>query len=269
MVDVIPNNEHGTLDLEALEAMLDDNVSLVALTHVSMSNGAVQPAAEVGGLAKSAGALFLLDACQSAGQLALDVEELRCDFLVYTGRKFMRGPRGTGVLYARSNVLDHLGPVSFVDGRSATWTGPGSFEYQPGAQRFEFGERSFSGKLGLAVATEYMLQLGVEPIARRVQGLAADLRSALEQLPGAAVLDEGAERCGIVTFNLDGLDAPVVAAKLRERSINVSAPGASNAQLDMGARNIKSLVRSGLHYYNTSDEIDRFVEALEEIQKTT
>ena len=264
-VDVVPNDGDGLIDLDILESLLDDDVKLVALTHVSMSNGAIQPAEAVGRLAKSAGAMYLLDACQSAGQLPLNVNELECDFLVYTGRKFMRGPRGTGILYARPSVLEQLGPLGFVDGKSASWTSPDSYEYQDGAARFEFGEQNYAGKVGLAVATRYMLDLGITEITSRTQGLAAEFRDALGSLPGVTVLDEGVERSGIVTFNVEGVPAQVVQSGLRDQAINVSAPAARNAQLDMGLRGIPALVRTGIHYYNTEQEIGVFADALRTI----
>ena len=264
-VDVVPNDAEGLIDLDILESLLDDDVKLVALTHVSMSNGAIQPAAAVGRLAKSAGAMYLLDACQSAGQLPLNVAELECDFLVYTGRKFMRGPRGTGILYARPSVLEQLGPLGFVDGKSASWTSPDGFEYQAGATRFEFGEQNYAGKVGLAVATRYMLHLGITEIADRTQALAAEFRSALNAFPSVTVLDEGLERSGIVTFNVEGVRAEVVQSGLRDQAINVSAPAAGNAQLDMGLRGIPALVRTGIHYYNTEQEIGVFADALRTI----
>ncbi len=130
-----------------------------------MANGAIQPAAAVGERARALGAIYLLDACQAAGQLPLDVEELGCDFLAFTGRKFMRGPRGTGILYARESVMDRLGPPPFVDGRSAEWTAPFTYELAPGARRFEFGEQNFAGKAGLGVAVEYAMSVGLDSIA--------------------------------------------------------------------------------------------------------
>ena len=191
VVDVVPNDDMGEIDLDALDEMLDERVKAISLTHVSMSNGAVHPAAEVGRRAREAGVVYLLDACQSAGQLPLDVEELGCDFLVLTGRKFVRGPRGTGILFARDAVIDRLGPSPFLDGRAAEWTGPTTYEHQPHARRFEFQETSYAGRIGLGEALEYAMDIGLDSIEQRVQDLSAQLRSALADLGGVVVHDEG------------------------------------------------------------------------------
>ncbi|MCP3973995.1 MAG: aminotransferase class V-fold PLP-dependent enzyme [bacterium] len=259
LLDVVPNTPTGEIDLEALDRRLNDDVKLVCLTQISMANGSIHPAAAVGERARSVGATYLLDACQAAGQLPLDVEELGCDFLAFTGRKFMRGPRGTGILYARESIHDRLHPSPFVDGRSAEWTSPMTYELQPDARRFEFGEQNFAGKIGLAVAIDYALSIGLEPIAARVGELAAELRRRLRYLPGVEVRDEGQHQSGIVTFTLDGHAPLEVQGELGRHGVNVSAPGRRNAQLDLGVRGLDAVVRAGIHYYNTEDEIQRLV----------
>jgi len=267
-VDLIANDDFGIVDLDALEAMIDERVKLVSFTMISLGNGAIQPAAAAAERVRSAGsdAIFLLDACQAAGQLSLDVRELGCDFLIYTGRKFMRGPRGTGALFARADVLDRLGPPIFVDGRSAVWTEDNSYRPVPGAGRFEFGEFNFAGKVGLGVATDYAVELGLDAIAARVASLADQLREQLSSIDGVTVHDEGIERCGIVTFTIAGVESATVAAELRDRSINVSVPQRAAAQLDLGARGLASVVRCGVHYFNTNDELDRLCDAVETVQ---
>lgn len=265
LVETIPNDERGTIDLAALAAAIDDRVGLVCLTQVSMSNGAVHPAADVGRLCRDAGVPFLLDACQVAGQRPLDVDRLGCDFLVYTGRKFMRGPRGTGVLYARRSTVDRLGPSPFVDGRSGTWTGGDTWEHTPGAARFELGERSFAAQVGLAEATRYALDVGLDTIAERVGMLAERLRGQLAGLDLVRVRDEGDDRCGIVTFTLEGLTAAEVRSSLGAAGINIGAPGAVNARWDLGRRNIDAVARVGVHYFNSEHELDRLVDAVADL----
>lgn len=266
-VEVVPNDPAGDFDVEAFEAMLDERVKLVSLTMVAMTNGAIHPAAEVGQILRSSGsqAIYLLDACQAAGQLPLDVQSLGCDFLNYTGRKFMRGPRGTGVLFARSDVHNKLGHSSFVDGRSAVWTTPDSFEYASDAKRFEFGEYGYGGKVGLGVATNYMLDVGIEAIADRVASLSSLLRFDLSAIPKVGVLDTGTRKSGIVTFDVDGMAAGDVQAALAARGINVSTPGVMLAQLELAPRSIDAVVRAGVHYYNTEEEVARFCEAVAEL----
>lgn len=267
VVDVVPNDLAGDFDVEAFESMLDERVKLVSLTMVAMTNGAIHPAAEVGRVLKSSSsdAIYLLDACQAAGQLPLDVDELGCDFLNYTGRKFMRGPRGTGVLFARGDVHAKLGQTGFIDGRSAVWTSVDTYEYVPGAKRFEFGEYGYGGKVGLGVATNYMLDLGIEAIAARVASLSSLLRFDLSAIPKVAVLDTGTNKCGIVTFDVDEMSALDVSAALSAKGINVSAPGVMLAQLELGPRSIDAVVRAGVHYFNTEEEVARFCEAIAEL----
>ena len=261
-VVVVPNDGEGLIDLDALTRLLDDRVKLVSLTQISMSNGAVQPAAAVGALVCDHRAVYLLDACQAVGQLPVNVDELGCDFLVYTGRKWMRGPRGTGVLYARSSVLSGLGPQPFIDGRSADWRDDDTYELLPGARRFEFAEQHVSGKVGLDVATRYLLNVGIDAVAERIQHLRSRLARGLAELAGLSVLDEGRTRCGIVTFTVRGEATMAMQTQLREAGLNVSAPGRRNAQHDLGARGIDAVLRAAVHYFNTEDEVDRAVQII-------
>ncbi len=267
IVEVVPNDPAGDFDVEAFADMLDERVKLVSLTMVAMTNGAVHPAIEVGQVLRSTGseAIYLLDACQAAGQLPLDVQALGCDFLNYTGRKFMRGPRGTGVLFARSDVHAKLGQTGFVDGRSAVWTTAGSFDYVPDAKRFEFGEFGYGAKVGLGVATNYMLDIGLDAIEERVTALSGLLRFDLSAIPKVRLLDQGTKKCGIVTFEVDGVAAADVQAVLAAQGINVSTPGVMLAQLELGPRSIEAVVRAGIHYFNTEEEVARFCEAVADL----
>ncbi len=261
-VELVPNDADGMIDTGALSDMLDERVRVVSLTHVAMSNGAIQPAAEVGKVVSDHPAIYLLDSCQAAGQVPLDVGELGCDFLVYTGRKWMRGPRGTGVLYARSSVLDKLGSQPFIDGRSAEWLDAGGYRLEPGARRFEYGEQHFSGKVGLGIATRYMLDVGIEAIADRVQMLSHRLRSGLADVTDLEICDEGGPQGGAVTFTLRGEATPEVGASLRSQGLNLSVPGRRNAQYDIGHRGIAAVYRAAVHYFNTEDEVDRAIELI-------
>jgi selenocysteine lyase/cysteine desulfurase len=267
VVDIVPDDASGMIDLDVLGSMIDERVKLVCLTQISMANGAVQPAAAVGRLCRDAGVPYLLDACQAAGQLPLDVDAIGCDFLCYTGRKWMRGPRGTGVLYARRSTVDALGPSPFVDGRSAEWLDRWDWQHTPGAQRFELGERSYAGQIGLAVATRYALDVGIESIAARISGLSGRLRAELSEIERVVVRDEGGDRSGIVTFTVDGRTALDVYADLADAGVFVGAPGRRNAQWDLGTRGIDAVVRVGVHYFNIDDELDRLVEAVSDIAR--
>ncbi len=264
-VVIVDDDETGQIDLAAVEAALDERVKLVALTHVPTSSGLVNPAAEVGALAKTVDALYLLDACQSAGQIPLDIDELQCDFLSLTGRKWLRAPRGTGMLYVRSSVLDSLRPPSFIDGYSADWVGQHAYELQPGSKRFELFETSFAAKAGLGVAIDYALDVGIEAIEARVTHLSASMREQLAAIDGVEVMDHGPRLCGIVTFRVAGHAPLAVKTALGAAGVNVSA-GALSAWQVGHDDTPPAIVRASPHYYNTEDEVARLVELVSEMR---
>jgi selenocysteine lyase/cysteine desulfurase len=259
-VEVVPDDAEGQICLEALETELaKGGVRLVSINHVPTHNGLINPAAEVGRLSRAAGALFLLDACQSVGQLAVDVRDIGCDILSATGRKFLRGPRGTGFLYVRRDVLRTLEPP-FLDLHSADWTSPDAYVIRDDARRFETWERYVAGQIGLGVAADYAAALGTAAIEERVTALAARLREALQARPGVTVLDRGSRRSGIVTFGVDGHEPAAVKRALREQGVNVSV--ATGGQQRFDPDGVTSAVRASVHYYNTEEETDRLLASL-------
>jgi cysteine desulfurase / selenocysteine lyase len=254
-VEVIDTDEHGQVSVADLERRLDDDVRLVAITHVPTHGGLVNPAAEIGRLTRAAGVPYLLDACQSVGQLPVDVAEIGCDMLAATGRKFLRGPRGTGFLYVSDRIVSQLEPP-FLDLHAAVWTAPDAYEIRPDARRFETWETNYAGKIGLGVAVDYALGWGLDAIEARVVALASRLRERLAELPGVTVLDLGQRRCGIVTFTVDGQPAAAVKDRLADARINVSTTSIESARYDMSARDLPELIRASVHYYNTEEELD-------------
>ena len=264
VVEVVDDDEHGQLSVADLRRRLHDGggeVKLIAITHVPTQGGLVNPAEQVGAVAREAGVPFLLDACQSVGQLPVDVGRIGCDLLSATGRKFLRGPRGTGFLYVRRSILHRLEPP-FLDLHSATWTAPDRYEIRPDARRFETWETNHAGRIGLGVAVDYALSWGLDAIEARVTALADGLRRRLQDVDGVHVHDQGRRRCGIVTFTVDGVPAQDVHRRLSERGVNTSVSRVGSARLDLPHRGLSELVRASVHYYNIEDELDRLIDAL-------
>jgi selenocysteine lyase/cysteine desulfurase len=260
-VVAVSSDEYGQVSVDSLRRLVDERVKLIAITHVPTNGGLVNPAAEIGAVAREAGIPFLLDACQSVGQLPVDVEEIGCDVLSATGRKYLRGPRGTGFLYVRSSLLDRLEPP-LLDMRAADWVEPDRYELRPDAIRFEEWEQAYAAKAGLATAIDYALAWGLDSIWQRVAELGESLRAQLGDINGVTVRDLGEVRCGIVTFTVDGVEANELKKRLSRERINVTASPRSSTLLDSRARGLPDLVRASVHYYNTDEELDRLVETV-------
>jgi selenocysteine lyase/cysteine desulfurase len=257
-IDIAPSDATGQIDVGALPAMVTPRTKLINLVHVPTQSGLINPAEAVGRFAREYGLVYFLDACQSVGQLDLDVGRLGCHVLSGTGRKFLRGPRGTGFLYVSSEIVDELDPP-FIDMRAATWTAMADYELKPGARRFENWESFVAGRAGLASAVDYALGIGLPAIEDRLVSLAATLRERLAGLDGIEVLDRGERLGGICTFRSAKESATELAARLRRERVNISVTDTASARLDLEARGIDELARASVHYFNTEDEIERFV----------
>lgn len=261
-VVVVPDDENGQIDVGALTGLLDERTRLVGLTWVPTAGGLVNPAARVGEIVRAhSDALYLLDATQAVGQLPVDVGRLGCDLLTGTGRKFLRGPRGSGFLWVGDRALSRLEPF-VAEIRSAVWDGLRSYRWKDGAQRFETWENSYVTMLGLGSAVDQALDLGLEPISRRCVHLGRRLRDGLGALPGVRTHDLGVEQCAIVTASIEGHAAAEIVEQLRDQGINVSATVAEHNQLDTENRGVHPLVRLSPHYFTTEFEISQAVEAV-------
>jgi len=265
-VVVVPNDRHGQIDTIALAGMVDERVKLIGVSHVPTAGGLVNPAAAIGRIARDAGVLFLLDATQSVGQFPVDVDAIGCDLLSATGRKFLRGPRGTGFLWVRAAALERLRPF-VVEIASATWDGGQGFSWAAGARRFESWEKSYVNILGLGAALQQAFSLGMDAVGERTAMLGARLRGLLDGLPGVSTHDLGQVRCAIVTARVAGVPAADVAAELGRAGVNVSVTVPEHSPLDTQDRALHPLVRLSPHYYNTEEELDRAAELVAAIAR--
>ena len=261
VIEVVPDDATGALNPDALSAMIDDRVRLIAITWVPTNGGLVNPAAAVGRIARAHGIPYLLDACQAVGQMPVDVAALGCDLLAATGRKFLRAPRGTGFLYARRALLRRLEPP-MIDHFAAPWVAPDAYRLRDDARRFESWENNYAARLGLGVAVDYALALGLEAIQARCRGLADALRAGLRRIPGATLHDLGPEPAAIVSFSVAAEDAAAVKARCAAAGINLSTSQPSSTLLDATARGLPTLVRASPHYYNSEAEIERALEVI-------
>ncbi|MBS1894655.1 MAG: aminotransferase class V-fold PLP-dependent enzyme [Actinobacteria bacterium] len=261
-VDIVADTPDGRLDLDALEAALAEPAALLTGTHIPTSSGRVEPVAAVGALTRAAGVPYLLDATQSVGQLPVDVEEIGCDFLVTTGRKFLRAPRGTGILYVSDELLDRLRPTC-PDVRGALWSGEHSFDLADSARRFETWEAAHALRLGLGVALTEARETGPEAIGKHVSGLSATLRARLvEEVAGVKLADPPGSESGIVTFVIDDEPPQRTQERLARAACDTVVVPASHGLWEMAPRGLAGIVRVSFHVYNGEDDIDAVIEAL-------
>jgi cysteine desulfurase/selenocysteine lyase len=263
-VEIVPvaDAPSGELDLQALEAAIDERTRLIAVTWIPTASGRVNPAAAVGEIARRHDLLYLLDACQAVGHVPVNVADLGCDFLSATGRKYLRGPRGTGFLYVHPRVLNQVEPA-VVDVRSAEWLDPTHYRLREDARRYETWEMNYAALLGLGAAVDYALSWSIDVTWSRVRDLAARLRRGLDGLAGVSTQDTGTEQGGIVTFTMDGLEAAAVKERLGARGAIVSVSSPDGQLLDFHRRGLPALVRASVHYFNTDEEVDRLLELVD------
>jgi selenocysteine lyase/cysteine desulfurase len=259
IIDIVPSDVSGEIDVAALERMLDERVKLIAITWIPTNGGLVNPAAAVGRIARARGIPYLLDACQAVGQIAVDVDVIGCDMLSATGRKFLRGPRGTGFLYVRRAMLDRLEPP-MIDHFAAPWVSRDEYRLRDDARRFETWENNYAARLGLGVAIDYALDIGIGPIEARCRLLAKRLRTGLAAIGGIEIRDLGRTPAAIVSFTVEGHEAPAVVSDAAVAGITIGVSNPSSTRLDAEARALPPIVRASPHYYNTEAEIDRLIE---------
>jgi selenocysteine lyase/cysteine desulfurase len=262
VIEVVGSTPDGTVDLDSLSTALDGGgVAVCALTHIGTHRGLVNPVEVAGDICRLAGVPYFLDACQSVGQIPVDVRRIGCVVATATGRKWLRGPRGTGLLYVESAFAERLEPPG-LGWSSAVWVDAEHYRLRAGTDRFLDFEVPVAAHLALGAAIDHALDLGVETIGRRVAGLAERLRGLLGGLQGVTVHDGGQQRSGIVTFTVEGTEPAAIAAAASARGINISVSEAPWARLDMVPPYPPAVVRASPHYYNTEDELERLVDTV-------
>ncbi|MCK2242817.1 MULTISPECIES: aminotransferase class V-fold PLP-dependent enzyme [unclassified Crossiella] len=262
-----PDHADGTgVDVEAMAALMRTRrPRLVAVTHVPTNSGLVQPIAEIGRHCRELGLLYLVDACQTVGQFEIDVEEIGCDLLSSTCRKYLRGPRGSGFLYVSDRVLREGYEPLFIDMYGARWVEPGRYQPVASAARFEEWEFPYSTLLGCAAAARYALKVGMAEVERYSPALGADLRARLAEVPGVRVLDRGPRLSAMVTFAIAGWDSAAFKTALDQRGINSALSFRELAQFDFADKQVDWALRLSPHYYNTQDEVAQVAAAVAEL----
>jgi cysteine desulfurase/selenocysteine lyase len=254
----------GLLDLNELDSALTKEVKLFAMTHISNSLGTINPVNELCARARELGITTLVDAAQSAGHRPVNVQEIGCDFLAFSGHK-MCGPTGIGVLYGRQELLEAMPPyhgggemILSVDFHRSTW------KHAP--HKFEAGTPDISGAIGLHAAMDYLDLIGRQQIARHDQEMGAYAYAQLSRLSGIRLFGPHIGRAGLVSFLLKGVHAHDVVTVADQRGVALRGGHHCNQPL-MRKLGVESTARASFYFYNTTQEIDRFVEVLQEIQK--
>lgn len=257
-IQICPSDETGALDTRRLASMINERVRLISLTWIPTNGGLINPAAEVGRIARANNVPYLLDACQAVGQMPVDVEALGCDFLAATSRKFLRGPRGAGFLYVRRAMLDQVEPP-FIDHFGAPWVAEDSYALRDDARRYESWENNYVARLGMGRAADYAMGIGLDRIEARCTLLATRLRCGLADVPGVSLRDLGKNPSAIVSFSSDRVPTQDIIRQAQTAGIVISASSPGSTRLDAERRALPLLARAGLHYFNTEDEIDALV----------
>ena len=261
---ILENNDDGEPDTDQLRKLINKKTKLISMSHIPTGGGLVNPASEIGAIANEYGVPYLLDACQSVGQMSVDVADIGCDFLSATGRKFLRGPRGTGFLYVKQDWIERLEPP-LIDQFAANLLDEKTYLLRRDARKFENWERYFAGQAAFGRAIEYAMDFGLPKIQQRIFKMADKLREGLQEIPQLEVTDQGRLKCGIVTFRHEALDAATIKLELARRKINVSVSSGSGSRLSFMERGIEAVVRASVHYYNSEEELEHFLSKIRQL----
>ena len=265
-VKTIGTDKSGDLDISHAEKLISSpGVKLVAITHVPTNSGLIQDVVSVGLLCEKYDIPYLVDACQSVGQLDVDVTQIKCDFLSATGRKFLRGPRGTGFLYVSDQMLEGRKYPYLLEAKGAVWTERDDFQLEEGAVRFENWERSYALQAGLTRAVSYANGLGIENIMSRNAGLKKYFLKQLRSIPGVRILDRGSTTCNIITLIKEGTSREKMEAILSNADIYYSVSTLEWGLLDFRKKGTSWAIRFSPHYFNTNDELDKVCQVIDQM----
>lgn len=263
-IRIVKNEKDCSFNLEKFENAIDEKVKLIAATHIPTSSGQIAPVEEIGNLAKKYKIPYLLDACQSIGQCPVDVEKIGCDFATATSRKYLRGPRGLGFLYVRKSFFEKLNP-QVIEAWFANWKSSTAFEIEKSAKMFEGFEKSYANMVGLSTALDYQNQLGIHNTWTRIQELSSQLREKLDSIKNVKVVDPKVNLSGIITFVKKGVDCDKIAESLAAQKINISITRPFSSLIDLKKRKLSEACRASIHYYNSVEEIDKLVTAIDKL----
>jgi cysteine desulfurase/selenocysteine lyase len=259
----IPLQPDGTIDLKDVEETVTPNTKIVAVVHVSNVLGTINPVKEIAKIAHKHGAVMVVDAAQSAPHMKIDVQDLDCDFLAFSGHK-MCGPTGIGVLYGKRELLEQMEPVEF-GGEMIDFVGLYESTWKELPWKFEGGTPIIAGAIGLGAAIDFLEEIGLDNIAAHEQELAQYALERLSAIEGLTIYGPK-HRGGLVTFNIDGVHPHDVATVLDAEGIAVRA-GHHCAQPLMKWLNVTATARASFYLYNTKEEIDQLAIALQKTKE--
>jgi cysteine desulfurase/selenocysteine lyase len=261
-VTVVKSDRQGIVDPASIGEAITENTKLITITHVSNVFGSIQDVRRIAEIAHENGALFLIDGAQSVGHMPMSVQKLDCDFLAFPGHKGLLGPQGTGVLYVRD--MTKLKPI-YIGGGTVQSVTADSFEEKEPPARFESGTPNIPGVIGLGRAVEYVQNIGVADIEHHVTSLARNAAARLSGLPNVEVYGP-VERAGVVSFNIKSLNSHKVSALLDERQI-CTRSGCHCAMPAHQHLGLDGTVRASFAVYNTMEEVDALIDAVEIIAR--
>lgn len=254
-----PVNERGEVVMEEFQKLLGDKTKLVSAVYVSNALGSVNPVKEMAALARRAGAKIMIDAAQAAAHMKIDVQDIDCDFLAFSGHK-MFGPTGTGVLYGKEELLNEMPPYQGGGDMIDTVTIEKT-TYNSLPHKFEAGTPNIAGIIGLGAAVDYINELGLENIKAYEDGLLSFATSKLEEIKGLSVIGTARDKAGVISFVIDGLHPHDIATLANKYHIALRT-GHHCAQPLMRRFNVPATARASISVYNTKEEVEQLAQAL-------